>query len=118
RLYYYAPFAFTYPSYPFSCRLRYPHPFPTRRSSDLVTRKCSRRIRSRGACARCWRRPRRRPNVTMKRSLSITKLSSWRRRSQDRSEEHTSELRHGSISYAVFCLKKKTETTPIRCTSI
>src|SRR5438128_3421874 len=25
----------------------------------------------------------------------------------DRTEEHTSELRHGSISYAVFCLKKK-----------
>src|SRR5687768_17661200 len=24
-----------------------------------------------------------------------------------RSEEHTSELRHGYISYAVFCLKKK-----------
>src|SRR5690348_17952207 len=24
-----------------------------------------------------------------------------------RSEEHTSELRHPSISYAVFCLKKK-----------
>src|SRR5699024_11779704 len=25
----------------------------------------------------------------------------------DRSEEHTSELHHDSISYAVFCLKKK-----------
>src|SRR5690348_17889713 len=25
----------------------------------------------------------------------------------DRSEEHTSELHHPSISYAVFCLKKK-----------
>src|SRR5690348_17445521 len=27
-----------------------------------------------------------------------------------RSEEHTSELRHPSISYAVFCLKKKKKT--------
>src|SRR5690348_18092776 len=27
--------------------------------------------------------------------------------SSSRSEEHTSELRHPSISYAVFCLKKK-----------
>src|SRR5438067_8957704 len=27
-----------------------------------------------------------------------------------RSEEHTSELSHVSISYAVFCLKKKKET--------
>src|SRR2546422_4549593 len=26
---------------------------------------------------------------------------------EGRSEEHTSELRHGYISYAVFCLKKK-----------
>src|SRR5881275_3032371 len=31
-----------------------------------------------------------------------------------RSEEHTSELQsHGTISYAVFCLKKKTTRTPI-----
>src|SRR5688572_32063831 len=30
---------------------------------------------------------------------------------QDRSEEHTSELSHSQISYAVFCLKKK--KTPI-----
>src|SRR2546430_10134780 len=28
-------------------------------------------------------------------------------RRQHRSEEHTSELRHSQISYAVFCLKKK-----------
>src|SRR3712207_8851989 len=27
-----------------------------------------------------------------------------------RSEEHTSELRHANISYAVFCLKKKKNT--------
>src|SRR3712207_7469717 len=27
-----------------------------------------------------------------------------------RSEEHTSELRHANISYAVFCLKKKNMT--------
>src|SRR5258707_11546029 len=29
------------------------------------------------------------------------------RRTQKRSEEHTSELSHANISYAVFCLKKK-----------
>src|SRR3712207_7258784 len=28
-------------------------------------------------------------------------------RISSRSEEHTSELRHANISYAVFCLKKK-----------
>src|SRR3989337_3491286 len=31
-----------------------------------------------------------------------------------RSEEHTSELRHGSISYGVFCLKKKKPRTQAR----
>src|SRR5690348_17858353 len=30
-----------------------------------------------------------------------------------RSEEHTSELHHPSISYAVFCLKKKTRSSAI-----
>src|SRR2546429_6630342 len=30
-----------------------------------------------------------------------------RQKEMARSEEHTSELRHGYISYAVFCLKKK-----------
>src|SRR2546422_1298519 len=33
------------------------------------------------------------------------------RRERQRSEEHTSELRHGYISYAVFCLKKKKKQT-------
>src|SRR2546430_16822569 len=36
--------------------------------------------------------------------------SGWRRPSftiRKRSEEHTSELSHSQISYAVFCLKKK-----------
>src|SRR2546427_6102063 len=31
-----------------------------------------------------------------------------------RSEEHTSELRHSQISYAVFCLKKKKKKRVIR----
>src|SRR3712207_8463150 len=35
-----------------------------------------------------------------------------------RSEEHTSELSHANISYAVFCLKKKKKiNTPRRYTS-
>src|SRR5213596_4117819 len=41
------------------------------------------------------------------------------RHPEPRSEEHTSELQsHGLISYAVFCLKKKTPTTlaPVRLT--
>src|SRR3712207_6976299 len=31
--------------------------------------------------------------------------------SEDRSEEHTSELQSANISYAVFCLKKKTPSS-------
>src|ERR1039458_10793545 len=34
-------------------------------------------------------------------------LSAWGQYSINRSEEHTSELRHLGLSYAVFCLKKK-----------
>src|SRR5687768_17823966 len=33
------------------------------------------------------------------------------RHPRHRSEEHTSELQHGYISYAVFCLKKKKKQT-------
>src|SRR3712207_8372417 len=33
--------------------------------------------------------------------------------SSRRSEEHTSELRHANISYAVFCLKKKKTTASL-----
>src|SRR6266516_7284236 len=33
----------------------------------------------------------------------------------DRSEEHTSELRHRTISYAVFCLKKKNTNKKVLC---
>src|SRR5439155_7189555 len=32
-----------------------------------------------------------------------------------RSEEHTSELHHVAISYAVFCLKKKINNSWLRC---
>src|SRR5260221_5590448 len=35
--------------------------------------------------------------------------------SQFRSEEHTSELRHTVISYAVFCLKKKKKRKVVSC---
>ena len=36
-------------------------------------------------------------------------------REYNRSEEHTSELHHRCISYAVFCLKKKKQLTPTDC---
>src|SRR2546430_12984173 len=35
----------------------------------------------------------------------------------DRSEEHTSELRHSQISYAVFCLEKKKKRSSYNATS-
>src|SRR5438876_8406045 len=40
---------------------------------------------------------------------SVSLAMSWNswRSASERSEEHTSELQHPSISYAVFCLKKK-----------
>src|SRR2546427_7654295 len=39
--------------------------------------------------------------------LSMTSAREMRHEGADRSEEHTSELHHSQISYAVFCLKKK-----------
>src|SRR3546814_10535870 len=52
-----------------------------------------------------------------RRSGALAALLWWRRR---RSEEHTSELQSlMRISYAVFCLKKKKETSSnILCTSL
>src|SRR5687767_15209916 len=39
-------------------------------------------------------------------------------KSKERSEEHTSELQYGYISYAVFCLKKKTSKELLECAPI
>src|SRR3546814_6654370 len=76
-------------------------PLPRRRRRRLQGRwlRCPRRgrLQPRGARDRAPvdRRARRRPSL--------------RRRHRDRSEEHTSELQSlMRISYAVFCLKKKT----------
>src|SRR6266567_6325249 len=46
------------------------------------------------------RRHRRAPRPARKRTCPPTRAAA-------RSEEHTSELSHSQISYAVFCLKKK-----------
>src|SRR3546814_2426261 len=57
-----------------------------------------------GPCGWCW---------SMR-----ARTDRYRRRSQSsRSEEHTSELQSlMRISYAVFCLKKKTHAPPLRST--
>src|SRR3546814_5823686 len=48
-------------------------------------------------------------NTDAPEALALLKASAW---IETRSEEHTSELQSlMRISYAVFCLKKKTETT-------
>src|SRR3712207_9507538 len=41
-----------------------------------------------------------------RRARARGKLAAHAGQLRDRSEEHTSELRHANISYAVFCLKK------------
>src|SRR6187549_823181 len=62
------------------------HSFPTRRSSDLSPWMLEAAVRARGH-------------------------GEPLRHHGDRSEEHTSELQsHHPISYAVFCLKKKTNS--------
>src|SRR5258708_21041825 len=50
--------------------------------------------------------------ATMHFSSRTRRVTSWKfAAAKDRSEEHTSELHHQIISYAVFCLKKKKRTT-------
>src|SRR2546430_10450665 len=39
--------------------------------------------------------------------VDVWASANWFEREAFRSEEHTSELSHSQISYAVFCLKKK-----------
>src|SRR3546814_9776219 len=59
-------------------------------------------------CHAHGKRPRQRPECT---PTAIEQDQKWRRQCacSDRSEEHTSELQSlMRISYAVFCLKKKT----------
>src|SRR5690554_7349147 len=76
------------------------HSFPTRRSSDLGTRSWTAstimKARSRSASS---------ANMSAFRTPTRASAKPWR------SEEDTSELHHMSISYAVFCLKKKIRDT-------
>src|SRR3546814_8076187 len=94
---------------------RMTHSFPTRLSSDLYSRyrrtenqssTSFMSLRSTGASTpdnSC-------PRLSTAPASPISAHMPWRCRS--RSEEHTSELQSlMSISYAVFCLKKKIQTT-------
>src|SRR5436309_4501773 len=61
-----------------------------------------------------WRRPRRAPWRRADCAARETRggpSRSTASRLPSRSEEHTSELSHVKISYAVFCLKKKKKIT-------
>src|SRR3546814_2344959 len=96
-----------------------PHSFPTRRSSDLHRRRTrsNRRIAEplgdrggEGIAQPHRRQPVTRPtgNGGGRRRVAARGMAQ-RHQSRDRSEEHTSELQSlMRISYAVFCLKKKT----------
>src|SRR5205809_2285043 len=88
-------------AFPFHCSGDHPdlHSFPTRRSSDLWTRRSSaRRRRSRQT------RSRRRRNTPL--AWSTTCAVTCRTPSRDRKSTRLNSS-HGYISYAVFCLKKK-----------
>src|SRR5690625_6392682 len=86
------------------------HSFPTRRSSDLNTDTHWPR-EWQNKCPNRWAWSRHKPMI----NSAASAPGSARPRAgrspgstdQMRSEEHTSELRHVAISYAVFCLKKK-----------
>src|SRR2546430_13407655 len=68
-----------------------------------------RSVRSREVSEACGDRAARKRLHDRQRALTTRELR--------RSEEHTSELQSQSISYAVFCLKKKKNTSVIVATS-
>src|SRR5207245_3609449 len=55
------------------------------------------------------RRTGRPKSVEVASTFETSRRTRGRKATESRSEEHTSELHHGSISYAVFCLKKQKE---------
>src|SRR5699024_12857509 len=89
------------------------HSFPTRRSSDLGAADRS-EVVANGLRLILLRLDCRAADTVLFRQLEfagegIAEVAGADPGFEVRSEEHTSELSHVSISYAVFCLKKKME---------
>src|SRR5690606_40648237 len=76
------------------------HSLPTRRSSDLSRPRATRRSRRSTTCCATKRACPRRPN-----------RPSWLSPTSDRKSTRLNSS-HVKISYAVFCLKKKTKRKP------
>src|SRR5206468_4782001 len=94
------------------------HSFPTRRSSDLASASAAsyghpRTCHAEAAAAQSPG-PSRPARLRHETSSDTAQRARRSRASARRSEEHTSELQHDQISYAVFCLKKKTKKQCIR----
>src|SRR5688572_31744356 len=90
------------------------HSFPTRRSSDLGDG-----YRDGSTCRRVLLRVGQQVAEHLPHSRRVDVYRDRRLRQahrEPRSEEHTSELSHSQISYAVFCLKKKIQ--PILLTTL
>src|SRR5207248_8558074 len=92
------------------------HSFPTRRSSDLTLFTATKNYTYDTALAstnspfgdKGFVVVRKGGDASILRKNNATAPSGQEAAFQ-RSEEHTSELSHRTISYAVFCLKKKTQ---------
>src|SRR5207245_10797717 len=84
--------------------------FPTRRSSDLRQRRCPRRRRTNRRLARGHGLGQHRGESSLGAAVQ-PRCKNFLRRVDDTSSDRKStrlNSSHGSISYAVFCLKKKT----------
>src|SRR5205807_10413381 len=92
---------------------RDPHPFPTRRSSDLQSAEETGLLRRRRLARVRWRhaaeRARAAPAGDDVAAQQDVSSASARRRSGNRRDRKSTRLNssHLVISYAVFCLKKK-----------
>src|SRR5205814_9747388 len=89
-----------------------PHSFPTRRSSDLRSNKCTHWSRDRTTCPESWCTYLSSGSAVLflasASSVSRRIISVSRIRARDRKSTRLNSS-HLGISYAVFCLKKKTK---------
>src|SRR5207244_12225097 len=94
------------PSCSSPCAPRDLHSFPTGRSSDLEHGGEKQRTHAVGPAQELF--PVLDLELRLQLPLPVIDLQLQVLGAEDRSEEHTSESSHQIISYAVFCLKKKT----------
>ena len=92
--------------------VRKPRTRQTQKSNVPALAACPQK---RGVCTRVYTTTPKKPNSALRKVARVRLTNGYEVTSYSgRSEEHTSELSHTVISYAVFCLKKKKQQKKIK----